>query len=82
MKRQMVRYVFFFLFSEKIGRLQGEEFLITHSKQGMITQTIGHKEIIMSKTIIEKCEWACLKNSFCESYMNKLEIIIGTTLVF
>ena len=36
----------------------------------------------MSKAIIEKCEWGFLKNSFCESYMNKLEIIIGTTLVF
>ena len=37
----------------------------------------------MSKTIIEKCEWGCLKNSYSESYLTKkAEIIIGTTLVF
>ena len=83
LKKQMVRYAFFFLFSEKIGRLQGEEFLVTHSKKGMITQTIGYKEIILIKKIIEHCEWGCLKNSYAVSYLEeKTEIIKGTKLVF
>ena len=36
-KKQMARYAFYFLYSEKIGRIQGEEFLVTHSKLGLFT---------------------------------------------
>jgi hypothetical protein len=36
------------LFSEKVGIIEGQEFLITHDKE-MRLQQIGKKEIILSK---------------------------------
>lgn len=47
-KRQTAKYQLFMLFSEKVGIIEGQEFLITHDKE-MRLQQIGKKEIILSK---------------------------------
>jgi len=38
---QRAKYQVFTLYRERIGRIQGEEFLITHTEKGTKMQTIG-----------------------------------------
>lgn len=71
LKEQMARYVVFYLYTEKLGRIHSEEFLVTQSSRGYRAQTIGQKQIVFSRAIIESCEWSCLKNTEAISFFDK-----------
>lgn len=49
---QRARYQIFTLYSEKVGRIQGEEFLVQKDEHGARAHTIGQKQILLSNKII------------------------------
>lgn len=52
-----------------MGRVQVEEFLISHnSKKACSIQTIGQKQLLLSKSIIEDCDWDHLRQSIVVPY--------------
>jgi hypothetical protein len=56
-EQQRARYQIFTLYSEKVGRIQGEEFLVEKDEHGARAHTIGQKQILLSNNIIQQCEW-------------------------
>lgn len=56
-----VKFQVFTLYSEKIGRLQCEEFIISHDNHQTKVETFGLKDILFSNKIISKIEWDIIR---------------------
>lgn len=65
---QKARYQLLTLYSEKVGRIQLEEFLISHDSKTANIQTIGQKQLLFSKNIIENCDWDYVRQSIVVPY--------------
>ena len=56
-KRQRAKYQIFSFYTEKLGRFEAKEVLLTHTSNSIEVQTIGMKNILLSKKIIQKFDW-------------------------
>lgn len=70
----------FILFSEKIGRLHCEEFIISHDNNSTTVETFGLKEILFSNKIISKIEWDVIRRSEVFPYLDKVNSCKGCKL--
>lgn len=61
----------FTLYSEKIGRMHCEEFIISHDSSHTKVETIGQKEILFSNQIISRIEWDHIRKSEVYPYLDK-----------
>lgn len=75
-----VKYQVFALYSEKIGRLHCEEFIISHDSQLTKVETVGLKEILFSNRIISKIEWDVIRQSEVFPYLDKDSSCKGSKL--
>lgn len=53
----------FTIYLEKLGRIQAQEFLITHDEESVEVQAIGQNQIMMSKECIQNSDWNHIQNS-------------------
>lgn len=60
---QKVTYSVFNLYRERIGRIQGEEFLIIHTPETTKIQTIGLKHLLFSKECMQAYSWEKIRDS-------------------
>lgn len=78
---QSARFQVFVLYTEKIGRIQAEEFLISHKKTGVVTQVIGQKQLLFSKKIIQECDWTNIRKSQALPFYDNMGQIKGCQMI-
>ena len=74
------KYSVFTLYSEKIGRMHCEEFIISHDSQHTKVETIGQKEILFSNKIISLIEWDQIRRSEVYPYLDNLNSCKGSKI--
>ena len=61
--RQQAKYQLQTLYTEKLGRIHCQEFLITHDNAGADQQMVGQKQILFSKKLIQDVDWQFLQKT-------------------
>lgn len=75
-----VKYQVFTLYSEKVGWLHCEEFIISHDSTQTKVETVGLKEILFSNRIISRIEWDIIRRSEVFPYLDKMNSCKGCKL--
>ena len=69
------------MYTEKLGRIKVDEILISHTSKSIYVQTIGMKNILLSKNLIQLYDWINIKDSYSVPFTDATGSIKGCELI-